>query len=159
LFFEESFDVFGPASRIVAAFPDGRPAVVAAPYGKGKAIIVGSFLGSAYHHFKNPNNGKFFAGLADWLRISAPVRVTASSPDALVEGRLLRGDGYVLLFGFNRGDQAVTARFGVRTDAPKAAAVDLESGRAVPLVREGDRAVVEKSFQPREAWVVRIDER
>lgn len=159
LFFEESLDVFGPSSRVVAAFPDGRPAIVAAPFGKGRAIIVGSFPASAYHHFKNPNNGKLFAGLADWLKISAPVRVSVSPSDALVEGRLLRGNGYAILFGFNREDKAVTARFGVRTDAAGAAAADLESGQAVALTRDGDRAVVEKSLQPREVWVVRIAER
>jgi beta-galactosidase len=156
LFFEESFDVFGRSSRVVAAFPDGRPAVVAAPFGKGRAIIAGSFLGSAYHHFKNPNNGKFFAGLADWLEIAAPVRVTSSVPDAVVEGRLLQGDGYALLFGFNRGDKAVTAKFGVRTDAAKPAAIDLETGQAVPFVRDGGRAVLEKALEPGQAWVARI---
>ncbi|MGZ5488254.1 MAG: beta-galactosidase trimerization domain-containing protein, partial [Candidatus Aminicenantales bacterium] len=159
LFFEESLDVFGKSSRIVAAFPDGRPAVVAAPFGKGRAIIVGSFLGSAYHHFKNPNNGKFFAGLADWLKVTAPVRVSSSVPDALIEGRLLKGDGYSLLFGFNRGDKAVTARFGVRTDAARPAAIDLETGQAVALVREEGRAVFEKALQPGEVWVVRVSER
>jgi hypothetical protein len=159
LFFEESFDVFGGASRVVAAFSDGRPAVVAAPFGRGRAIIVGSFLGSAYHHFKNPNNGKFFAGLADGLLITAPVRVTASEPDALIEARLLQADGGAVLFGFNRGDKPVTAKFRVRTAGAKAAAVDLESGRTVPLAREGDRAVAEKVLQPAEVWVVHIKER
>ena len=159
LFFEESLDVFGKASRVVATFPDGRPAVVAASHGKGRAIIVGSFLGSAYHHFKNPNNGKFFAGLADWLKITPPVRVTASAPDAVVEGRLLQGDGYSVLFGFNRGDKVVTAKFAVLTDAARAAAANLETGEAVTVVRDGDRAVVEKALKPGEVWVVRIDGR
>ena len=159
LFFEESFDVFGPASRVLATFPDGRPAIVAAPFGKGRAVIVGSFLGSAYHHFKNPNNGKFFAGLADWLKIVPPVRVTASAPDGVVEGRLLQGDGYALLFGFNRGDKGVKAKFGVKTEAGRVAAADLETGEAVTIVRDGDRAVVEKALKPGEVWVVRIDGR
>jgi beta-galactosidase len=154
LFFEEAFDVFGEASRVVAKFADGRPAVVAAPYGRGRAIIVGSFLGSAYHHFRNPNNGKFFAGLADWLGIEAPVRVAASAPDAVVEGRLLRGEGYALLFGFNRGEKPVTAKFGVRMGGERVAASDLETGAALKVVREGDRHVVEKKLEPSEAWVV-----
>ena len=155
-FFEESFDVFGASSRVVAVFPDGRPAVVAAPYGKGRAIIVGSFPGSAYHHFKNPNNGKFFAGLADWLRIEPAVRVSASVPDAVVEGRLLQGDGYALLFAFNRGDKPATAKLGVRVKSAKAAAADIETGQAVTTVRDGDRIVVEKTLQPSEVWVVHI---
>jgi len=154
LFFEEAFDVFGPSSKIVAKFQDGRPAVVTAPYEKGRAIIVGSFLGSAYHHFRNPNNGKFFAGLADWLKVVPPVRVTASAPDAVVEGRLLQGDGYLLLFGFNRGEKAVTAKFGVVTGAGRVAASDLETGGAVKVVTDRGRAVVEKTLKPSEAWVV-----
>jgi beta-galactosidase len=158
LFFEEAFEVFGGSSRVVAKFQDGRPAVVAAPFGKGRAIIVGSFLGSAYHHFRNPNNGKFFAGLADWLKVVPPVRVTASAPDAMVEGRLLQGDGASLLFAFNRGEKAVTAKLAVRTGpAARVVAADLETGRSVPVVMDGDRAVVEKGLEPSEVWVVRID--
>jgi beta-galactosidase len=156
LFFEEAFDVFGTASRVVATFADGRPAVVTAPFGQGRAIIVGSFLGSAYHHFKNPNNGKFFAGLADALRIRPAVRVTASSPDALVEGRLLRGEGYSLLFAFNRGEKPVTAKFGIVAGAGPASAIDLETGAAVAMVKDGDRTVVEKRLEPSEVWVVHI---
>ena len=156
LFFEEAFDVFGPASRVVATFADGRPAVVTAPFGKGRAIIVGSFLGSAYHHFKNPNNGKFFAGLADALRVRPAIRVTASSPDAVVEGRLLRGDGYSLLFAFNRGEKPVTAKLGIAAGAGRASAVDLETGAAVAIVKDGDRMVVEKRLEPSEVWVVHI---
>jgi beta-galactosidase GanA len=156
LFFEEAFDVFGTASRVVATFADGRPAVVTAPFGQGRAIIVGSFLGSAYHHFKNPNNGKFFAGLADALRIRPAVRVTASSPDALVEGRLLRGEGYGLLFAFNRGEKPVTAKFGIVAGAGPASAIDLETGAAVAMVKDGDRTVVEKRLEPSEVWVVHI---
>ena len=159
LFFEETFDVFGKESRVVATFADGRPAVVAARFGKGRAIIAGSFLGSAYHHFKNPNNGKFFAGLAEWLKIRPAVRVTASEPDAVVEGRLLQGDGYAILFGFNRGEKAVTAKFGIVPGAQRISAADLETGLAVPTVKDGDRTVVEKRLEPAEVWVVRISAR
>ncbi len=159
LFFEESLDVFGRSSRVVAKFPDGRPAVVAAPFSRGRAVIVGSFLGSAYHHFKNPNNGKFFAGLADWLKIGPAVRVTAAGPDALVEARLLRGDGYSLLFGFNRGESAAAVKLAVRTDAARPTAADLETGTAAPVVKEGDRAVLDKTLRPGEVWVVHLKER
>jgi hypothetical protein len=72
----------------------------------------------------------------------------------LVEGRLLQGDGYALLFGFNRGEKAVTAKFGVKTAGARVAAVDLETGEAVPVAMDGDRAVVEKALKPSEAWVV-----
>jgi beta-galactosidase GanA len=159
LFFEEAFDVFGGSSRVVAKFQDGRPAVVAAPYGKGRAIIAGSFLGSAYHHFRNPNNGKFFAGLADWLGIEPAVEVSGSASDAVVEGRLLQGQGYALLFGFNRGEKPVTAKFGVRAGSGRVTAADLETGAAIEVAKDGARAVVAKSLEPSEAWVVHIKTR
>lgn len=156
LFFEESFEVFGTKSVVLAEFEDGRPAMVAAPFGKGKAVIVGSFPGSAYYHFKNPNNGKLFAGLADWLKIARPIEVASSEPEVLVEGRALEGDGYKILFGFNRGEKRTAARFGVLMAGGKFEARGLETEKAVPFVRENGRVIVEKSLEPGEAWVVLI---
>jgi beta-galactosidase len=159
LFFEESFEVFGKDSRVLAEFSDGRPAMVYAPFGKGRALIVGSFPGSAYHHFKNPANGKFFAGLADWLKFAKPVEVAAAEPGAIIEARILEGDGYRILFGFNRGTKPAAATFAVLSKAGRATAREIESGRPVPCRAEGARLVVEKILQPDEAWVVHIIEK
>jgi beta-galactosidase len=159
LFFEESFDVFGPASRVLAEFANGRPAVVYAPYGKGKAMIVGSFLASAYFHFKNPANGRFFAGLAEWLKIQKPVEVTAADAGPVVEARVLSGEGYKVLFGFNRGDRPAAAKFGVLIKGGRATARDLETGRSVPCVVEGDRAVVGLTLEPGNVRVLHLLEK
>jgi hypothetical protein len=118
VFFEESFEVFGGKSEVLAETEDGRPAMVYAPHGKGGAIIVGSFVGAAFHHFHNPNNAKLLTGLAQWLAVTRPVDVRSSEPDVLVEARVLEGDGYRLLFGFNRGQKATSARLPVAADGP-----------------------------------------
>jgi len=157
LFFEESFDVFGKASRVLAAFPDGRPAVVAAPYGKGRAVIAGSFLGSAYHHFKNPANGKFYAGLADWVGAKRAVEVSSPDPEALLEGRVLEGPGYRILFGFNRGEKTARAAFALPAAGRTPVARYLETGASAPVRMSGDKAVVEKELSPREVWVVVLE--
>jgi len=159
LFFEESFDVFGKESRILAEFSDGRPAMVYAPCGKGRALIVGSFPGSAYHHFKNPANGRFFAGLADWLKIAKPVDVAVAEPGGMVEARVLEGDGYRILFGFNRGEKPTGAQFAVPTKGGRVTAREVESGQPVALRQEGQRVVLDKSLKPGEVWVVHILER
>jgi len=159
LFFEESFDVFGKDSRVLAEFSNGRPAIVFAPYGKGQAMIVGSFPGSAYHHFKNPNNGRFFAGLAGWLKIPKPVEVTSPETGAVIEGRVLEGEGYKILFGFNRGDKPAQAKFAVLMKGGRVAAREVESGQDVVTVVDGDRAVVIKTLKPGEVWVVHLTER
>lgn len=157
LFFEESFDVFGKDSRVLASFPDGRPAIVAAPSGRGRAIIVGSFLGSAYHHFKNPANGRFFAGLAEWVGARPAVEVSVADPEAVVEGRVLEAAGRRILFGFNRGETPVRASFALAAAGRTAVARDLETGAAVAVRLNGGKAVVEKDLAPREAWVVLVE--
>jgi beta-galactosidase len=159
LFFEESFDVFGKSSQVLAEFSDGRPAVVYAPFGKGRAMIVGSFPGSAYYHFRNPNNGKFFAGLAGWLKIGKPVEATAAETGALVEVRLLEGDGYKILFGFNRGEKATAAKFAVAVKGATITARELETGRQFPCAVDQGRAVLGRTLAPGEVWVVHILER
>jgi hypothetical protein len=159
LFFEESFDVFGGDSRVLAEFSNGRPAIVYAPFGKGRALIVGSFPGSAYHHFKNAANGKFFAGLAEWLKIARPVEVSVAEPGAMVEARILEGDGYRILFGFNRGETRATAKFSVAMRGGGASALDLETRRSVPCATGAGRAVVEKALGPSEVWVVHVSDK
>ena len=159
LFFEESFDVFGKDSRVLAEFSNGRPAIVLAPYGKGQAMIVGSFPGSAYHHFKNPNNGKFLAGLAGWLKVARPLEVTAGEPGAVIEGRVLEGQGYKILFGFNRGERAAPAKFALQMISREVTARELETEVPVTASMENGRVVVAKTLQPGEVWVVHLREK
>jgi beta-galactosidase len=155
LFFEEGFELLGSKARVLAEFESGQPAIVTAPYGKGRAMIVGSFVGSAYHHFRNPNNGKFLAGLAEWLKVGRPVEVKTAETDVLVEARLLEAEGRTILFGFNRGERRATADFGVAAGLSKA--LDLETKASVPVRFGGERLHLTKSLEPGEAWVVLLE--
>lgn len=157
LFLEEAFDVFGDSSRVLASFENGKPAMVASSFGKGKAVIIGSFPGSAYHHFKNPANGKFFAGLADWVGVRKPVEVDSSDPEVLVEGRILEGSGYRLLIGFNRGERKTLAAFTVPALAKNPVVRELETGQSVTFRRDGAGVVLEKELAPGGVWVVVIE--
>jgi len=159
LFFEEGFDLIGGKSQILAEFQDGKPAVVYAPYGQGKAVIIGTFIGSAYHHFHNPNNAKFLTGLAQWLGILNPVEVISSEKDVLVEPRILEGEGYKILFGFNRGERETEARFAVSIKDQDWKAKDLESKESIPLVFQNNKVIIEKSLKPQQAWVVLLEQK
>lgn len=154
VFFEEALDVFGPRSRVLATFADGKPAMVASSFGRGKAVLVGSFPGSAYHHFKNPANGKFFAGLADWAGVRKPVEVSIPDPDALVEGRILEGADFRILIAFNRGERKTKASFALPGFPKDPAVRDLESGKAEAFRRDGETVVVEKEMAPGGVWTV-----
>ena len=156
LFFAESFDVLNPQARVLAKFEDGRPAIVASRCGQGWAVIIGSFVGSAYHHFQNPGNGRFFAGLAEWLKIKPPVEVVSSDPAVLVEGRLLEGPDYRVLFGFNRGEKPVTAKFSILPGGGRFEAVEMETKRKLVPALSGSRVVLNKALAPGEVWVVHL---
>ncbi len=128
--------------------------MIASSFGKGKAVIVGSFPGSAYHHFQNPANGAFFAGLAQWVGARRPVDVVSSNPEVLVEGRILEGAAGKILIGFNRGEKITRAAFSLPVSAGNPAARELETGRNAAFRRDGDRIVIEKELAPGGVWVV-----
>jgi beta-galactosidase len=156
VFFEESFDVFGSASEVLAVTESGRPAMVYAPHGKGGAIIVGSFVGAAYHHFANPNNARLLTGLAQWLAVSKPVEVQSSEPDVMAEARVLEGDGYRLLFGFNRGQKATSAQFALAANEPSTSVRNLETGQTVTPEVEDGRLIVQQALDPQQVVVLLV---
>lgn len=160
LFFEEGFELDDSGrSQVLAEFKNGDPAIVHSTYGKGEAIIVGSFIGSAFHHFQNPNNGKFFTGLARWLGVSNPVDVISTEDDVLVEARILQGDSYTILFGFNRGGKRTSARFALPLAGQDWRAKDLEKDGDIPLDLTEGKVSLERDLDPQEVWVVLIEER
>ncbi len=154
LFFEEGFELNGEKARVLAEFDNGQPAIVSSPWGKGRAMIVGSFIGSAYHHFRNPNNGKFLAGLADWIKVVRPLEVTVAESNVLVEARLLEGDGGMILLAFNRGERKAAAEFAVAAPGGSLKAMNLETKEAVPSQYKEGRLHLAKGLEPGEAWVV-----
>jgi beta-galactosidase len=157
LFFEEGFELLGNKAEVLAQFENRKPAIVSASYGKGKAIIVGSFIGSAYYHFKNPNNGKFFAGLFEWLKLVKPVEVTSAEKDVLIEPRLLEGPNGKILFGFNRGEKKTLAKFAVAAADGSYKARNLETKDDVTLRQKDNRLLLEKILEPGEVWVVALE--
>jgi beta-galactosidase len=52
-------------AEVIATFNDGTPAVTSARYGKGKAILIGTYLGLAYYRGKSDPNGAVIAGLVE----------------------------------------------------------------------------------------------
>lgn len=159
LFFEEGFELVNAKSRVLAEFGDGEPAVVYSSYGKGEAIIVGSFIGSAYYHFHNPNNAEFFTGLAVWLGVDNLVDVMSADKEVFVEARVLRGDSHSILFGFNRGEKKSSARFAVSLKGDDFMAKDLETEENIDFTIKDNRVIVEKELEPQEVWVVLIGQK
>jgi hypothetical protein len=81
-----------------------------------------------------------------------------SRPRALVEARVLEGDGYRILFGFNRGEKKTSAKLGLLVAGKKFLAREIETKKDVPFLVDKDRLVFEKILEPGEAWVVLVKE-
>ncbi|MCR4397166.1 MAG: beta-galactosidase, partial [Candidatus Saccharicenans sp.] len=139
VFFEETFEITDKKARVLATSPDGQPMLVLAPYGKGQAIIAGSFLGSAYHHFRNPNNGKFLAGLAEWLGIKPDLEIKSQPDNSILEWRSLEGLDYRLLFVFNRGEEKTAAALTASWPWSRIELKNLETGEKIPFEQKQKR--------------------
>ncbi|MBI4429764.1 MAG: beta-galactosidase trimerization domain-containing protein, partial [Ignavibacteriales bacterium] len=59
----ESFLVEG--AEVLADFDDGAPAITRAAYGKGKAILIGTYLGLAYYRTGLEKNAEIIVGLLE----------------------------------------------------------------------------------------------
>lgn len=148
VFFEETFEITDRKARVLGTGPDGQPMLVLAPYGKGQAIIVGSFLGSAYHHFHNPNNGKFLAGLAEWLGLRPELEIESRPENSLIEWRLLDGPDYRVIFVFNRGEEKTVARVTASWSWPGIELKNLEIEEPVPFERDQNRLRIKLELEP-----------
>ncbi len=68
---KETFAVEG--AKVLAEFSSGEPAVTCYGFGKGKAVVIGSYLGLVYHRDKVKSNGEMIAGLVEYcIKIKRP---------------------------------------------------------------------------------------
>lgn len=56
---------FPEGAQVLAQFSTGEPAITRADYGKGKAILIGSYLGLPYHRNRHEANADLIASLID----------------------------------------------------------------------------------------------
>ena len=91
--YEETLEPLSSSGRVVARFPDGAVAAVASTYGRGKTLMLGSYVSAAYVHTPSSEAERFFAGLLEWAKVELPV----SASGGYVEARTLEADRDTLL--------------------------------------------------------------
>ena len=60
---KETYHVEGAV--VLAEYEDGRAAITRGRFGKGTAILIGSYVALAHFRFGDPSNGRLFAALVD----------------------------------------------------------------------------------------------
>ena len=156
--FEEALDPL-PGATVLARFTDGQPAVVENAAGKGRAIMVGSFVALSYQRDHVESTKRLLLALAGGrpgVEVSGKTeggRQKAErsqdeplSPASQVEVRRLVGNGYQLAFIFNHSEQAVQASISIPLPWAEVEGRDLASDSRIPVRSENGRAVLEVSL-------------
>jgi beta-galactosidase GanA len=138
--YEETFEPLAKSARVVAQFPDGSAAAVLSTYGKGKTLMLGSYVSAAYETTPTPAVERFYAGLLDWAGVVAPLKATGTR----IEARMLETPSGPLVFVFNHNAQATETT------------LTLPAGTVTDLITRGRVESLRKTLAPNEVWVLKV---
>jgi beta-galactosidase len=152
--FEEDLEPL-PSGRVLAKFANGEPAIVEHKFGKGRAILVGSFPALAYQRQLNASTKRLLLALARSAGVSPEVEVSGLGTSE-VEVRRLTSDRVQFLFAFNHARTPAQAAISVRLPWPAVSARNLENDRDVSVRMSAGKALLQKTLAAGEIWVVRL---
>jgi hypothetical protein len=150
--YEESLEPLRPEARVAARFADGSPAAVFSTFGRGKTLMLGSYVSAAYQSAPSETAARLFAGLLAWAGVILP----AGAPGKDVEVRYLEAGADRLVFVFNHGKLPVSGEVSLRTGGGRYTAEDLVSAKAVEVRGGAGEARFDSSLGPDGVQVVRL---
>jgi beta-galactosidase len=127
--YEEALEPASPAARVVARFASGAPAAVASAFGKGRTLMLGSYVSAAYVTRPDDAGRRFFSGLLEWAGVERPVAVSGDT----VEVRLLASSDDHLVFILNHAPSPASATVSLRLPLDGRAVHDLVTGERVAV--------------------------
>ncbi len=152
--FEEDLDPLAHA-RVLARFANGEPAMTEKSFGKGKAILVGSFLAVAYQRHHDASTGRLLLALARAAGVSPEVEILGPGTSE-VEVRRLVSERLQVLFAFNHAESAAHTSLSVRLPWSVGEVRNLANDRGVPLREKEGKVVFQKHLAGGEIWVLSL---
>jgi beta-galactosidase len=149
--YEESLEP-AASGRVVARFGNGAPAAVASTFGKGKALVLGSYVSAAYVSQPEDAGRRFFDGLLGWAGVRRAVAVSGDP----VEVRLLESGSEHLAFVFNHATTPAATAVTLRIPRAGRTVVDIASGETVAVTPSTDGFEWTATIPPRDVRVLRI---
>ncbi len=147
---QEKLQLF--SARKLAGYPDGSPAVTINTYGKGKAVLIGTYPGLACQETDRKNAAAFLKEIVKFVGIKPVV----SSNDSQVKARLHRGKERDYLYILNESRKQKRVKVDVSSGvAHYRRAVELKAAGKNPeysMVKNG----MEISVNPRDGIVLRL---
>jgi len=152
--FEEDLEPL-PGARVLARFANGEAAMVERVYGKGKAILVGSFVALAYQRQQDVSTKRLLLALGRAAGVSRQVEIFGPGT-AEVEVRRLVSERAQFLFAFNHSGTLAQLTISVRLPWTAGVGVDLEDGRSIPLQITAGKAILRKALPGKGIWVIKL---
>jgi beta-galactosidase len=148
--FAEHFTVLDEKALVVAKFADGTAAAYERAYGKGSAILLGTFAGQQNEAKPVPMHplGDI---LAKWSGLTPP----EWKAPALVELREMDGDKGKLVFLFNHGEKAAEVEFAETLERPAVSLREMVTGETRQA--DGNRFAVKTEVPGQALRIYRID--
>lgn len=155
--FEEELDPL-PRAQVLARFANGSPAIVENRFGKGRAILIGSFVALAYQRTTAAVDKQFFLALARASGIAPDTEIAPppASESGQLEIRRLVGDSHEIIFAFNHANSAIDVTLSLTFPWPVREARNLSDGSAIGSQIEGKRLTLHKHFNEGEIWVFNV---
>jgi beta-galactosidase len=150
--YEETLEPIGPQSHVVAQFADGSAAAVQSQYGRGKTLLLGSYVSAGYESTRTPDVERFYAALLKWADVTMPVEVTG----APLEVRYLESGDDILMFVFNHEPARATGTVSLRVGDAAYAATNLVTGVAVPTTSGPGVMRMDVSLDPQDVGVFKL---
>ena len=152
--FEEQLSPL-PGASMVARFSDGSPAIVEHQEGKGKAVLIGSFLALAYQEQHDPAIRDLFLSLAEGAGVSPDTEVSGPGTSQ-VEVRRLNSERQQIIFVFNHADGSADMTLRVRFPWGIDQVRELENDQPVPFEKSAAGALFRKRLAGGETWVFQV---
>ena len=150
--FKEILEPAGPAARVVARYEDGAAAAVMSTHGKGRTLMLGSYISAAAQSTPTREAEGFFSALVAWAGVVLPIRVTGS----LLEARHVESGAERVLFLFNHAKQQARSEVTLRVGSGDYVAEDLAGRGAIRLTRAADHVRLAAEVPPGGVQVIRI---
>ncbi len=155
--YEEHLEPYAGA-QVLGRFADGDAAIVENSFGKGRTILVGTFLALGYEEHPEAATGQFLISLAKSAGVSPEVEVSGAGAGNIEVRRLVSGREQIV-FAFNESNDSTNAALSLEVPWTPACAVDWMNDQDVRFATQQKKVLLKKTFAPHEVWIVDLESR
>ncbi len=153
--FEEDLEPQAGA-QVLGRFAGGEVAMIEKSYGKGKAVLVGSFLALAYQRRHEEGTGRLLMSLAKAAGLDSEVEVFGSGISEMEVRRLVSGRQQII-FVFNHSKDLADVTLSIRLPWQLRKARDFASDRAVEFENKDGKFLFQKKLPAGDVWILALE--